>query len=168
MRILTVAVVIAAAGLAGMGSTEGLKLSDGEGLPKGMSLPDGVSLIDKVTKVGFAGFVIDPHTQTVVVDGEVAGKGWSDPLLHWLDEVQIPEHTDKYLDIAFVAVPPKPMTTSSATETISADKIFDRRNSSDEGVRVWSQKNCIEMSWAGVAKEMELKDCRAAATATQP
>ncbi len=168
MPKLSTAIAFAVLGMAGIAYADDLKLSDGEGLPAGAKLSDGVSLVEKVTKVELVGFVIDPHTQTVLVEGEVQGKGWSDETLAVLDEVQIPEHPDKFIDVAFTAVAPKPLPDSGAAVKVSADHTFDQRQSTAEGVRVWSRTNCIQMTWAAESTVMDLKDCRAAAVGQVP
>jgi hypothetical protein len=117
-----------------------------------------------VTKVSEAGFVVDPHTKTVIADGEVIGEGWSNPTLEWVDQVQIPENADKFLDLLFTAAPPT-SPASGAPVTISANRISSKQEiDASAGVRVWSKTNCVEMAWAGAPKEMSLKDCRAAAS----
>jgi hypothetical protein len=81
-----------------------------------------------------------------------------------VDEVQIPENTDKYLDLIFTAAPP--VTPGGAPATISANRISSSQEiAASEGVRVWSKTNCIQMPWAGPPVELSILDCRAAADA---
>jgi hypothetical protein len=166
MSKLFAAAVASVLGFASGAFAQELKFEDGQGLPEGMKAPErAAALVEKVTKVGDAGFVVAVHTQTVVADGEVLGTGWSDGRLEWVDEVQIPENTDRFLDFLFTAVPPTPAATGGATP-ISANRISSNEEiTASDGVRVWSKTNCIQMPWAGGSTEMSLTDCRAAATA---
>lgn len=138
------------------------------------SAADDKKLISEVTGVTFkpAQTPATPGSGTIESTGKVPTAGWSEGELRRTDEVTIPEALkDNLADYKHVAKAPAGVAAEVVSPAPVATAAIDERlRTTYEGVRVWSETNCVELRWRGeiTTKVLTLAECKATQSGVEP